>query len=267
MSPRRTAVVTGAASGIGAATADLLTAQGCRVIGVDLRDAAVTADLSAPDGRATAVAAIGDLLGEDPLDVVVTCAGTIAPTLQTVRLNFDGTVRLLESLRPWLARSDAARVVALASFAAAFPMTGARSGLVDALLAGDEAETERLTLRMAGEVDGAEPDRAGIYPAAKTALARWVRRSAPGWAADGITLNAVAPGMVRTPMIAAQLATPERRARLEDTVPMPLRGPAAPEEIAAVVAWLAGAGNTLITGQVLFADGGADAVLRGDSVW
>ena len=63
MSTTRTTVVTGSASGMGAATRELLEADGQRVIGVDLRDAEVVADLATPEGRAAAVAEVTELAG------------------------------------------------------------------------------------------------------------------------------------------------------------------------------------------------------------
>ncbi|WP_131768057.1 SDR family oxidoreductase [Candidatus Protofrankia californiensis] len=68
-------------------------------------------------------------------------------------------------------------------------------------------------------------------------------------------------------MIRRQLAHPELRAGLDAHVPMPLRGPATAEDVARVIGWLVDPTNTLVTGQVLYADGGADAVVRGDAVW
>jgi NAD(P)-dependent dehydrogenase (short-subunit alcohol dehydrogenase family) len=96
-----------------------------------------------------------------------------------------------------------------------------------------------------------------------------VRRNAvtADWAGAGIPLNAVAPGIVRTPMVAHHLSDDARRTRLEQYVPMPLHGPAEPEHVAALIRWLAGAENVLVTGQVVFVDGGADAVLRGEAAW
>ena len=69
-----TIAITGAASGIGAATAARLTEHGHRVIGVDLHDADVEADLGRSDGRQEAIARIADLC-DGALDGLVTCAG------------------------------------------------------------------------------------------------------------------------------------------------------------------------------------------------
>ena len=82
------------------------------------------------------------------------------------------------------------------------------------------------------------------------------------WAGAGIPLNAVAPGVVTTPMTAPLLDDPTWHEIVDDAVPMPLGGYAGPDEIAAVLDWLTGPDNTKVTGQVIFVDGGADAVLR-----
>ncbi|MGW6552795.1 SDR family oxidoreductase, partial [Streptomyces sp. NPDC055051] len=108
-----------------------------------------------------------------------------------------------------------------------------------------------------------------VYSSSKAAVSRWVRRAAPGdaWAGAGIPLNAVAPGVVLTPLTRPLLDDPATRALVERAVPMPLRGHSRPEQLAPLIAWLTSPENTLVTGQVVFADGGADAVLRGDRTW
>ena len=180
----------------------------------------------------------------------------------TVRVNYFGVVELLEGLQPLLAASDAPRAAVVASFAAIHPAFDA--GIVDACLAGDEAAAVDAC---AAAVE-AEPPRS-VYASSKRALVRWVRRSAPTerWAGAGIPLNAVAPGVVATPMTQYRLDDPSRREALLGVVPMPLHGPGEPDHVAALLAWLAGPENVLVTGQVVFVDGGADAVLRGEAGW
>src|SRR5437763_16833035 len=106
-----TCVVTGSASGIGAATSARLASSGQRVIGVDVHDADVIADLSTPYGRAAAVDGVKDLAA-GVLDGLVTCAGlgplpSRAGSAIVAVIHF-GTVELLSGLRPLLVPGAAA---------------------------------------------------------------------------------------------------------------------------------------------------------------
>ena len=96
-----------------------------------------------------------------------------------------------------------------------------------------------------------------------------MRREAPSgrWAGAGVALNAVAPGVVATPLSAPVLEDPELRPLVDEAVPMPFGGIAAPRHVAEAIAFLASPDTLRVTGQVLFVDGGTDAVLRGDDVW
>lgn len=259
----RTTVITGAASGIGKATAERLRAEGQTVIGVDLRDADITADLSTAEGRATLVEQVTALSGGH-VDAVIAVAGLVAASPVTVAVNYFGAKATVEGLHPLLARSEAPRAVVVSSIAAVQETDDA---LFERLMADDEpgalAEAERI---------GTTPNSNGgsaIYTTSKYAIARWVRAAAPTpeWAGAGIPLNAVAPGVIATPMTAPVLATAEGRAMLDAGAPSPLNGPAAPPEApAALLAWLASAENTHVTGQVIFIDGGAESIARPESI-
>jgi NAD(P)-dependent dehydrogenase (short-subunit alcohol dehydrogenase family) len=251
----RTTAITGSASGIGAALRARLEAAGERVIGVDVRDAEVVADLGMPAGRATAVDEIR-AAGGGRLDGLVACAGLgphVEPCAAIVTVNFFGAQALLAGLRDVLAAGKRPAAVAVSSNSAALP--DAESPLVDACLAGDEAEARRLASTLGGIPS---------YAGAKLALARWVRRHAPAWAADGVRLNAIAPGAVQTPLLAGGLAHPV----LGDAIrgfPIPLGGFGAPGDIAAAIAFLLGPDAAFCCGTVLVVDGGSDALLRPDA--
>lgn len=258
----RTSVITGSASGIGKATRELLEDRGERVIGVDIHDADVVADLASADGRTAMVDAVRTAAG-GRIDAVYAVAGLALPAPATVAVNYFGTVATLEGLRPLLAGSDAPRALLVSSMAA---LMATDDGLVALLAAGDEP----AALARA-EVLAKEPAATGqlIYSSTKLGLSRWVRRRAAAgeWAGAGIPLNAVSPGIIATPMTADLIATPEGREALLGIVPMPLNGIAEPIVVARLLAWLNSPDNTHLCGQVIYVDGGSDAVLRGDSVW
>jgi NAD(P)-dependent dehydrogenase (short-subunit alcohol dehydrogenase family) len=258
----RTYVVTGAASGIGKATAELLRSQGQTVIGVDLRDTDITVDLTTDDGRTTMVDRVTELTG-GVVDGVLAIAGLSAPIAATAGVNYYGALATLEGLRPLLAKSDAPRAVAVASMASLHPHD-------DALLEAFTNGTEEQAIARAEELAAAGPEVGYlIYSTSKRALAQWIRRNAPteAWAGAGIPLNAIAPGVVLTPMTADLVATEEGRKQLTAQVPMPLNGPFGPEVAADLLVWLSSVANSRLCGQVVFIDGGYDALTRGDSTW
>jgi NAD(P)-dependent dehydrogenase (short-subunit alcohol dehydrogenase family) len=116
---QRTYVVTGAASGVGAATARFLRAQGGQVIACDLHDADVIADLATAEGRAVLVDGVAKLAG-GKIDAIVANAGG-GPPETSLSLNFFGAVATLEGLRPLLEASAAPRAVAVSSVASLKP--------------------------------------------------------------------------------------------------------------------------------------------------
>jgi NAD(P)-dependent dehydrogenase (short-subunit alcohol dehydrogenase family) len=255
----RTYVVTGSASGIGRAVVTKLEADGQRVVGVDVHDADIVADLTTAAGRA-AIAA-DDRLVDQPLDGVIACAGLgrhskVTSPEMMIGVNYFGAVATLESLRPLLARAEQPRAAVVASLAAIAPDTDAE--LVDACLSGDEPHALAL----------AAGDGHRAYASSKRAIAIWMRRRAisPDWAGAGIPLNAVAPGIVQTPMSAPLYATPEARAATIARVPQPLIEMGRPEDIAALLVWLTSVENAFVCGQLLFADAGYEATVRGDQL-
>lgn len=253
----RTIVVTGSASGMGAATKARLEAAGDKVIGVDLRDADVVADLGTAEGRQAAIDGVTTLA--DSLDGLVTWAGlpglTERPGSLLVSVNYFGTIAVLEGLRPLLAKGDRPAAVAISSNSTTI-QPGLPVNVTEACLAGDEA---------AARAAGDEVGSLNVYPASKLAIARWVRRNAPAWAEDGITLNAVAPGAVNTPLLDASRHDPTVGSMI-DLLPIPVGRPGTADELAAFVQFLLGPDARFFCGSVVFVDGGTDALLRADDM-
>jgi NAD(P)-dependent dehydrogenase (short-subunit alcohol dehydrogenase family) len=256
----RTYVVTGAASGIGAATARYLRERGGRVIACDLHNADVIADLTTIEGRAELVDGVSRLSG-GKIDAIVANAGG-GPAETMLSLNFFGAVATLERLRPLLKTSPAPRTAMVSSIASIGP---AVPGLVEACLNMDED----VATAAARDAFAAGKGPLDLYGSAKIALNCWCRRiaSKPEWAGAGIPVNVIAPGFIDTPAAAYILSDPERSAAAQRMVPLRGAYPGRPEQMAAVLAWCVSVENSLMTGQILFVDGGAECSLRGERSW
>ena len=255
MSDSNLTIITGSASGMGRATVRRLRSEGKRVLGIDLRDADVCADLATDDGRFTAIQAI-EQLGE--LGAIATFAGVSGfggrPGSQVVAINYFGTVALMENLR-WMLAIRGGRALAVSSNAAT-TTPGISEDLVEACLDGDEEKAKALGQTIGGP---------GAYAATKLAIARWVRRSAPRkpWAGAGICLNAIAPGHVETALSTEMLADPIARTMVERMV-LPIGQIGTPDEIAALATLLLSDEARFIVGSVVYIDGGADAHYRSE---
>lgn len=254
--------VTGSASGIGRAAADLLRADGHSVIGVDLHGAEVSADLSTQGGRERAAAEVLTRAA-GPLDGAVLAAG-VGPggarsrSRLIAQVNFFGAVGLLERWRPALADGGGAKVVVVASNSATTtPLVPGRT--VRALLSGDADKAAR-SLRLFG------PGATSImYAASKTAVGRWVRRTAvrPDWAGAGIRLNALAPGAVLTPLLQQQLDDPRQGAAVR-RFPIPTGRFGEAGALAEWIRFMLGDAADSLCGAVVTVDGGTDALFRAD---
>ncbi|MBV9874081.1 MAG: SDR family oxidoreductase [Verrucomicrobia bacterium] len=264
-------MITGAASGIGAATARYCRDRGDRVIACDLHDADVIADLTTTKGRAVLVDEVARL-SEGRIDAIVANAGG-GPPETSVSLNFFGAVSTLEGLRPLLKTSSAPRAVAVSSVAA---LQSPISALVEACLKMDEAAavaTARDALAAARRnpsCGNAPPGDVqavlSLYGSAKYALQLWCRRAAakPEWAGAGIPLNVVALGFFDTPAAAPLLSDPNERTAMGRLAPLRGAYPGCPEEAAAALFWCTSADNSQMTGQILYIDGGIECLARGE---
>jgi NAD(P)-dependent dehydrogenase (short-subunit alcohol dehydrogenase family) len=201
---QRTIAVAGAASGIGAATARRLRAEGHRVITIDRHQADVTGDLATTHGRWRVIARV-TLLARGRLDGLVQ-----APTLEdrreasgahVVSASYFGRVAILEGLWPALAAGGQGAVV-LATGATEITEGPRPLDLVRLCLEGAEADARGLADQVGWERAAA---------ASALALARYVRRQAHSrrWRAAGVRLIAIAPGVGDLPRLGPDLNAPE----------------------------------------------------------
>jgi NAD(P)-dependent dehydrogenase (short-subunit alcohol dehydrogenase family) len=234
------ALITGASGGIGRALARQLHARGCRVAAVSREagrlvdvEAAVriAADTTTPEGAARAIAACQEALGAAPT-LLAHCVGStlIAPLHRTradayrdvMRINLDSAVFMLQA---WIAALQGGPGAAV--FASSVV---ARIGV---------ANHEAIA-------------------AAKGGVEALVRSAAATYAAQGLRINAVAPGMTETPMTAGMLKMPAMREGAARQYP--LGGVQTAAQVAEVMAWLLGDGAARLTGQVIAVDGGFTTV-------
>jgi NAD(P)-dependent dehydrogenase (short-subunit alcohol dehydrogenase family) len=226
------AVVTGGSGGIGHACAERLTRDGFDVVSVDAVPPArpqpgthVTADLLAVEATIEAVRAACPRV-----DVLVNGAGVVEPQP-------FGEVGL----------ADWERVVGVNARAPFFLL----QGLVDRMAAGSSvigiASIEAITvLAMSGATSS-------VYASTKAALRSLTETLAVELGPRGIRVNAVAPGLIRTPMT-AQAQVDERDAWIRSHTPLGRWGE--PEDIADVVSFLASPASRFMTGTMLVVDGG-----------
>ncbi|MFC2018130.1 SDR family oxidoreductase [Chloroflexota bacterium] len=251
-----TTVITGSASGIGAAIRVRLEKAGEKVIGVDLKDAEVIADLSGKEGCAAAIAGVKQHCGNQ-LDRFVASAGLGPDTKNPwliASINYFGAIRMLDGLFEILQRGSNPSAVIISSDAAQMaPMED--DLFVSAALNDNEAEAKRII------TESGDPINA--YMRSKNAVARAVRHRAVTWGSAGVRLNAVAPGPVKTPMLQRVMDNPAF-ADHSQSMPKPLGRIGEPEEIASVVTFLLSQEASYVHGAIYYIDGGRDARIRPD---
>jgi NAD(P)-dependent dehydrogenase (short-subunit alcohol dehydrogenase family) len=191
------------------------------------------------------------------LDGFVPCAGLaghVPDRALVASLNFFGSTVLVEGLKDLLVLRKGA-VVLISSNSAPMPTD---DGFVAALLEGDEAKAREIAQRIEGQP---------VYGGSKRALAFWMRRVAPGYARDGVRMNAIAPGYTQTPMTAAVEKDPVYGEAIRQFMAsIPVGRPGQPDDIADAAEFLLSPKAAFICGSVLFVDGGHDAMLRSDVI-
>ncbi len=245
--------MTGGATGIGAAIKDQLRTDGHSVVVVDIKDADIQADLSNSEGRASAIASLQAQCASG-LDGFIACAGVAsqAPPALTTSLNYYGSVELVNGVRELLSKNRG-KVILVSSNSAPMSSNG---DYVDALLEKDETQA----LKVAEDIDGHQ-----AYSGTKLAVARWMRRNINAFTAQGIRINAIAPGYTQTPMTAAVENDPVYGPKIKEFMAsIPMGRPGLPEDMAKAVKFLLSDDASFICGSVLFIDGGHDAMLRPD---
>jgi len=248
--------LTGGATGIGAAIKQRIIDNGDDIIVVDLKDADITADLSTASGRTSAIEGIRSA-AKDGLDGLITCAGLASHVPDHALIssvNFFGSTSLVEGLKDLIAKKKGTVVLVSSNSA---PMCQSPE-YMDALLAGDEAGSREI----ANNIDGHD-----VYSGSKQAISRWMRRNIREFAAQGMTINAIAPGYTETPMTQAVAEHPEYGPAIKEFVAsIPLQRPGQPEDMADMVEFLLSDKSRFICGSMLYIDGGHDAMLRPDNI-
>jgi NAD(P)-dependent dehydrogenase (short-subunit alcohol dehydrogenase family) len=236
----QTAIVTGAASGIGLATLELLHAQGARVVAVD-RDEAVralarpgveplVADIAKEDSAVQAVAAAIDRFGR--LDILVNNAGIIInkPVIDMTLEDWNG-ILAVNSTGAFLFSREAMRVMVPAGHGAIVNV-------------GSYACYQAFPTIAA-------------YAASKGAITALTRQLAIEWGPRGITVNTLAPGFFPTELNARSFEKPGMRDRVEQLVPLARLG--RPGELTAALLFLVSPAASYVTGATVLVDGGYTA--------
>lgn len=256
------AIVTGAAGGMGAACARLLAKQGYSLILCDLQADPLEAIKGSLGGGGSVESLAGDisdpayidrlvaLLGNREVAALIHCAG-LSPTMadgnKILEVNFHATARLVDALEPKMA--DGGCAVLIASMAAHMIPTPEADEAVKALLDG----TESPAIHAFAE----SPSRA--YPLSKRAVVALAARRAKAFGERGARIVSLCPGSIDTPMgRAEQTVNPQMDSMMEMS---PISRWGRPEEIANVAVFLCSPEASFMTGVDVRVDGGCLAAM------
>lgn len=262
-------VVTGGSGGIGGKTVEILKNQGHEVINVDLKNADICADLSSEEGQKSVINTVHEMFpdGIDGLCCNAGVSGACKNLKLIISLNYFGAVNLALGLFDLLKKKHGSCVITSSN---TISQGAARPDLVDMLNYSQANKiNEQHVLEIVEKLDDNNLSVGNsIYVTTKYALARWVRRVSATWAANGVRINTVAPGNVSTPMTASM--GDNAKAALA-ALPIPINYGTnelmCPEDIANVIVFLASPLAHGVNGNVMFVDGGTDALLNSEKVY
>ena len=257
--------ITGASSGIGAKTKELLLMRGHEVINIDLKDGDICVNLASAEGRQETIDKFHEMHPEG-LDGMICNAGVSGacgnlPLI--ISLNYFGTVSIAQGVYDLLQKKRGSCVVTASN---TISLGAGRKDIADLL---NNIGDEKRIVSLVSTLDSTNLSIGNsLYVSTKYALARWVRRVSATWAANGVRINAVAPGNVHTAMTATMSTTAKMAL---NALPIPtkygLECLMAPEEIAEVMVFLASDAARGVNGNVMFVDGGTDALLNTEKVY
>ncbi|MBQ7943627.1 MAG: SDR family oxidoreductase [Lachnospiraceae bacterium] len=261
----RVYAITGASSGIGAKTKELLEREGHKVINIDLKGGDICANLATKEGRQLTIDKLHELC-PDGLDGMICNAGVSGACGNLsliVSLNYFGTVEVAKGVYDLLEKKHGSCVVTVSN---TISQGAGRMDIVDLL---NNIGDEKRVLELVSMLDSSSLSVGNsLYVSTKYALARWVRRISSSWAANGVRINAIAPGNVNTTMTAT-MSTSAKMAL--NALPIPtkygLESLMDPEEIAEVMVFLVSPKSRGVNGNIMFVDGGTDALLNSEKVY